>query len=302
MAGPESNRKLAAGLTLYRPERVIFDALLQRVLTETAHVFVAVDGVEGEAIEAEHLQALLALPAVTVLPLRPNAGIATGLNRLVAAARNAGHGRLILFDQDSEPGAGLVTRLGEGMDTLKNAGHQPAALGPTPEAAPGSSTRAPRYRRRQVRLGNLQNVDFAIVSGSLLDLAAFNVVGPFRETLRMDGVDLEWGFRAWAHKRSIWVDEGVSLPHRVGIGLVRLGPIVFPRQSEARMVNYVRSQATCLRLAHIPLRWKLRTLVYVPLQIAAFALRSSRPGRTFVRLVRAAASGLCASLPRPSEA
>lgn len=296
MADPRPG--IAAGLTLYRPDWPIFEALLDRLLDQANAVFVVVDGPIGEAIEAVHLARLRAREGVTLLDLRANAGIATGLNRLVEAARNAGFGRLVLFDQDSEVEEGLVCRLEEGSATLRHRGFEVAVIGPRPVAAPGSRTRAPRYRPRGERVGDLTAVDFVIVSGSLVDLRIAERIGPFDESLRMDGVDVEWGFRAWAKGSAVFVHEGTQLNHRVGTGLVQVGPIAFPRQSQNRMENYVRSQILLACMRHVPLRWKLRSLLYVPLQCIAFALDSGRPLQVLRRLSRA---GLASARSRPPK-
>lgn len=287
-----AERGVAVGLNVFKPDRSLFDPLLELARREAAHVFIVVDGLLGEAIDPGHLRAISALSDVSILQLRENAGIASGLNRLVAAARAAGFSRLIFFDQDSEPGENLIARLDRRMVELLDAGHHPAMIGPCPVAAAGSGTRAPRYRRRGRFADDLLSVDFVIVSGSLLNVSAADQVGPFLQRLRMDSVDLEWCFRAWDRGYSIWMDEGVRLPHRVGTGLVRAGPIAFPRQNPARMANYVRSQAMLIRMSHVPLRWKLRSLAYVPLQVALYALKSSTPFSHLRLLVSAAAYGL----------
>ncbi|WP_158555164.1 glycosyltransferase family 2 protein [Fulvimarina endophytica] len=291
--------RFAVGLTVFRPDRSLFDTLLETVRGQAGHVFVVVDGPSGEAIEAEHLDVLRDTQNVTVLALLANAGIAAGLNRLAEAAGTAGFERILFFDQDSTVDPSLPARLSSALDRLAERGEPVAAVGARPVAAAGSDTRAPRYRPRGEPVAGLSAVEFAIVSGLMVDLKAFRAIGPFAETLRMDGVDLEWCFRAWSRGYAIFVDPEAVLEHRVGTGVVRLGPLAFPRQREDRMLNYVRSQAICLRLAHVPLRWKMRTLLYVPVQCAVFALRSPRPVRTLSRLVRAAMKGLLITLSRP---
>ena len=65
------------------------------------------------------------------------------------------------------------------------------------------------------------------------------------------------------------------------------------------MQSYARNQFHLLRLAHIPARWKLRTLVYVPLQLAAFVARTPRGKAPLAgRLLRALADGLAARFDR----
>lgn len=282
------NGGLAAAITVYRPDPVALKRLAAVLAGCVERTYVYIDGPVGEAIDLDGLAILDGQERFRIIQSGTNAGIAVGLNKMAAAAIQDGYGTLVFFDQDSDVVPALACALEMALAEIGHEGHRPAAVGPMPVAADAQS-KAPSYRSTGPSMGVRKEVAYLIVSGCCLDLSAYGVVGPFREDLRMDGVDVEWSFRARSHGYSLWCDTSCIMPHRVGNGVVRLGPVAFPHQNEARMLNYVYSQALLLRLVHVPIRWKLRLTIYVPLQVLAYALQSS-PG--FIgRAVNAARAG-----------
>jgi rhamnosyltransferase len=299
-ASSSAVRSLAAGVTVFRPDRDLLTALLDRLFGEGIPTFAYVDGPVGEAIEADLLAELAVKAGLTLVQAPANGGIGAGLNALAARAREAGAGRLLIFDQDSLPEPGMAAALDTRMTALGAAGEKPAAIGPkllTPSQA-ATEHQSPRYRPMPGRrsLAGTIPVRYLISSGTLLDLVAYDAIGPFRADYVIDAIDTEWCFRAWARGYSIWMAETITMQHRVGGGVIRLGPLRFPRQNPDRMATYVRNQAHGFRLSHVPLGWKLRNLLYLPLQMAVFSLDSPRRGPTFVRLISAALDGLAGRL------
>ena len=233
-----------------------------------------------------------------------NRGIAAALNALAAAAQAAGHRRLFLLDQDADAAPATARALGLAMDRLADGDAPPALVGPAPAPNPGH--KAPRYPLRPgiAPREAFLPVEFLATSGSLVDLAAFARIGPFREDFFIDVVDLEWCFRAWARGHSCWMDPATAIPHSVGRGSLRL-PLLrveMPDQPLFRMAVYVRNTAYGWRLPHVPARWKLKQAAYLPVQIGLYwASRRFRPG-VLARLLGALAQGLRGRLGRPADA
>jgi rhamnosyltransferase len=180
-----------------------------------------------------------------------------------------------------------------------------AVVGPRPRRAEPDA-KAPRYSRRAAvqPVGDLVPVDFLATSGSLIDLAAFRRIGPFRVDYFIDAVELEWCFRAWAAGYGCWMAQDATIGHRVGAGIIRaprLG-IAMPRQPLFRMATYLRNSVYGWRLGHIPLRWKLRQAVYLPVQVALYWRDAGYRPAVLARLVRAVFDGFAGRLGRPSDA
>ena len=282
--------RVAVGVTIFRPDWSLLQPLVDLFQPMGLEVFAHIDGPIGMAIEPETLKALEARPWVRLLRTPENQGIGFALNKLAEAAGGAGASHLLVFDQDSSPTPPLPALLASALTVLQEAGERPAVVGPRPVVPPGEIGQPPRYVFRRQSVSHCEAVDYVITSGSLVDLSAFSAIGPFRADYFIDGIDVEWSLRAWDHGFSVWITNDAELPHRIGQGVIKFGFLRFPDQSQARMITYVRNRAAMLRLSHMPLRWKLQSLIYVPLQSIAYSCK--RGGWSFLwRLVRAAADG-----------
>lgn len=296
---PSPVNETAVAVVLFRPSTVQVARIVER-FCGCLPVFVFDNG----GIPPEARARLDAADGLICLGPGRNLGIAAALNALAASAEAAGHGRLFLLDQDADTGPDTAQALGLALDRLVGRGPPPAAIGPAPAPKPGH--KAPRYPLRPgiALRGALMPVEFLATSGSLIDLAALRHVGPFREDYFIDAVDLEWCFRAWARGFSCWMDPATAIPHSVGRGTIRSRflPLAMPEQPPFRMAVYLRNTAFGWRLRHVPLRWKLRQMAYLPIQIGLYwAHHGFRPG-LLARLLRAFAAGLRGRLGRPEDA
>ena len=268
--------RLAICITVYRPDETILLSLLDIVRNYGGPVLAYVDGPTGEAITSKFMARLQDATGLVLIQAERNAGIGEALNRLVAEADYRNCEAVIFFDQDSMPTQMTAQLLRKAFEELEAAGWRPAVVGPAPVSNSAVPTKVPRYRDRQV-LGaplSCRATDYVIISGSLMSLSALRQVGPFKASFRMDGIDVEWCFRAWSKNHSVWYMPDVEMEHCVGSGIVTLGALRFPLQSTQRMVIYAQNQFHMLRLSHVPWWWKLRTLIYVPLQLVAFAAKA----------------------------
>ncbi|GJE83099.1 glycosyltransferase family 2 protein [Methylorubrum thiocyanatum] len=233
-----------------------------------------------------------------------NRGIAAALNALAEAALVAGFSRLFLLDQDADATVETARALGQALDRATGESPLPALVGPAPAPKPGHKAPAYPLRPDLPPREGLRPVEFLATSGSLVDLAAFARIGPFREDFFIDAVDLEWCFRAWARGWSCWMDPGTAIPHSVGRGTLRARflPVAMPDQPLFRMAVYVRNTAYGWRLPHVPARWKLKQAAYLPLQIGLYWSRHRFSPRVLARLLAALAQGLAGRLGRPADA
>ncbi|SFV03195.1 rhamnosyltransferase [Methylobacterium sp. 174MFSha1.1] len=272
---PDS-RSVAIGITVFRPDAAQVAALRARVAAEERRTIVFDNG----GLPADAAADLTARGAL-VLSAGRNIGVGGALDAIAQAAIAAGAGTVLLLDQDAAFRPEQVSTLEAALARLRPASPPPAIVGPRPEAAPGR--KAPAYPRRPgiPENGALVPVEFLATSGSLVDLAAYARIGPFRSDFFIDGVDLEWCFRAWARGYGCWMETGTALPHRVGAGVIRskLLGIEMPRQPPFRMAAYLRNSVYAWRLPHVPRRWRLRQAAYLPLQTLLYwADAGFRPG------------------------
>ncbi|WP_298965301.1 glycosyltransferase family 2 protein [uncultured Methylobacterium sp.] len=287
----------AIAAVLYRPTPAHLDTLAGLAARAPAAYLY-----DNGGLDAAGRARLAAIPGLRLLGDGRNAGIARGLNAAAEAALADGRRHLLLLDQDATPGPDLPARLLAALERLTATGAQVAVVGPQPRAGEGAH-KAPRYPARPgvVPVGSLEPVDFLATTGSLIALDAYRAVGPFRDDFFIDGVDLEWCFRAWARGWSCWADRDTGIVHHVGGGVIRARflPVAMPRQSVPRMATYLRNSVYAWRLAHVPWRWRLRQAAYLPLQAGLYWADAGYRPAVLAGLGRGVLDGLRGQLGPP---
>lgn len=293
---PPGLERIAAGITLFHPTADQIAALPGRLPRGLgARLAYANSPLAPKAREA------LEQAGFVLLGDGRNLGIAEALNRLAAAAGLGGAECLYLLDQDAAAAPSLPAALLASRERLRAGGLSPAVVGPAPEAAPGHKAPSPPARPGAAAAADLRPVQFLATSGSLIDLAAFARTGPFRADFFIDGVELEWCFRAWSLGHGSYLDPSVSLPHRVGGGTIRRFGLTMPRQPLFRMVTYLRNSVYAWRLPHLPLSWKLAQGLYLPAQAVLYWADSGCRPAVLGRLAGAARDGLLGRLGPPRD-
>lgn len=260
--------RACAAVVLYRPEPVLLARLAQG-LAGRRLIAVANGPLDAAAAQA------LAGADLRLVAFARNVGLGAGLNAAVAAAAEEGFSRALLLDQDSEPGPDLIPALERAAEALAAQGERAAVVAPllTP---PDASWRPMRYAWRGVApRAEPAPVDFAPTSGSLLDLAAFAEVGPFRADFFIAGLDVEWGFRAWSRGWGSYIVRDVAMPHRWGEPGEAGRPQIL-RHAPLRNYYYVRNVIATARLPHVPAAWRARSCATLAAQLAVLALKGER--------------------------
>jgi rhamnosyltransferase len=133
-------------------------------------------------------------PDVELIRNATNVGLAAALNQGCRLAREQGFEWILLLDQDTDAFATMVEAL-----------HAAVLAHPHPErvGVVGSNHYDELGRLAHKPHANepYRVVPFVITSGSLLRLAVLDEVGPFRDDMFIDYVDIEFGFRLEKHGR-----------------------------------------------------------------------------------------------------
>ncbi|MFD1858369.1 glycosyltransferase [Aeromicrobium camelliae] len=156
----------------------------------------------------EDVFAALVDEGVEVFRQPDNLGIAAALNRGIAAAFERGAGAVVLFDQDSVPPAGMVAALRDALEQARAKGVD-------------VSYAVPEFwsQTRQVMATDPSGVLLArepIQSGTYLPRSTWDRLGPLREDLFIDLVDVEYALRAEAAGMPPVAAPGTRLGHRLG--------------------------------------------------------------------------------------
>jgi rhamnosyltransferase len=199
---------------------------------------------------------------IHLLDMRDNVGLAKALNEGIGKAFQLGAAWTYLSDQDSILPRDFKKRM------VEYSGHIPKDL--------KVSLIGPRYfnettndKNRFIQMSFLRlnrvgpsidqaylEAEYLITSGSFLRRAAFLEVGPKREELFIDFIDIEWSFRAKRMGYQAIALPNVTIRHRLGdFGFNFLG-MMFPIHSPLRIYYYFRNAVYLYRKGYISLNWK----------------------------------------------
>lgn len=218
-----------------------------------------------------------------------NLGIATALNQGVERLVAAGCTCALLFDQDSEPLAHLLAELPRTLAVERQRNARVALIGPAYEDARLGGV-APFVRFGYLKLQRVVpsgtkpiDVDFLITSGSCVNLAVWQDIGPMDDALFIDFVDLEWCVRAKAKGYAVLGAPALRLAHALGGEPVRVFGRSYPSHSAVRHYYLFRNAVALIKRRYVPWSWKSTELVKMPFRLAIYAL-FMRPRLAHVRL------------------
>lgn len=295
--GP-SREEVVGVVVTYFPELPALRELLAAARPQVA-ALVIIDNTPADAPAARRCPPM---DGAEIVSLGFNAGLAAGLNRGCEWARSHGASFALLFDQDSVPAPDMVERVAAAWSAASTSGLRVAAAGP--RFLDDRGARVFPF----VRIGLLHNqvvvpgpsdefvrTDILITSGCLLALGCMAEVGPMDESLFIDNVDLEWGFRARARGWALIGAPQATLKHRIGDEHVAaprwarlLGKDRAIRHGPQRLYYMTRNRIRLYWLPHVPLAWKAQDLLRLPAKILlSLWLAEDRP-----RVARALARGV----------
>jgi rhamnosyltransferase len=295
------DEQVAAGIVLFNPDLELLDRLLCALDRNDRNIFVFVNGKTEPAVD----DSLARLSKVHTIKSSANIGLGAGLNELVKAAEAAGFKNVLLFDQDSSPEPALPDALCECAEQLQIARAPVAVVGPRLVVPPGENYKPLRYsRRRPSGLPCGSAVDFLPTSGSLVSIAAWREIGPFRVDYFVDGIDIEWCYRAWHQGYACVLADDLEMVHRWGTPAEHRGRNDYQvaRQSDLRSYYHFRNAVHSLRLPHMPWRWRAPQFARLVAQAFVFARSRGFQRSSWVLLHRAWAAGLAGRLgPAPPD-
>ena len=303
---PSASNRVYAVVVAYLPDVGVLRALLDALLAQTAGVFV-VDNTPAADQRVEALCTTLPQPALHLIRLGENLGIARALNIGIDAALAAGATQVLLSDQDSLPAPDMVAALLAAIDDLQRAGQRVGAVGPTYTDRHTGITFAFQahipgkffygHRRPDAAHPTVEALTL-ITSGTLVPAPVLREVGPMREDFFIDHVDIEWSHRVRAAGYALFGVGAAVMFHSMGDQALRVWYFGWRQESAyspVRVYYRIRNFVALCRLPFIPWRWKLRSgwnivgVVYtqtifgrqrlVALRMAARGLRDGLRGR-----------------------
>jgi rhamnosyltransferase len=262
----------------YQPDPDLLEQQL-RALASQVSVIVVVDN--GSDNVSDWHSRIAAETGARVLRLGGNVGIAAAQNAGIRFAQEAGASHVLLMDHDSIPEPGMVDALLAAESRFLSKGVSVAVLGPVRiDRRTGSLSGFVRRQGAKVgwvtcaaAMDGLVEADFLIASGSLIPVAALDVVGLMNEGYFIDHVDTEWCLRARDKGLAIVGVCAARLSHRLGDSVVRVWVGHWrevPLNSPVRNYYMFRNTVLMMRFAPMPWVWR-RTHVFRLLQYVVFS-------------------------------
>lgn len=220
-----SHPKIAAVVVLYNPDSEIFAAV--NSYRGQVDILFAVDN--SDNWNDEVVAGLAHGEKVVYLPNGANLGVARALNIGAEKAIEAGYDFLLTMDQDSRAAPDMVERLFECL-----AGEYGGHVG---MISPFHVTKAGKRPPAET----CTEVMTPMTSGCLLNLAAWRVVGPFRDELFIDFVDNEYCLRLRKKGFRVVQANRALLEHSVG-DIRKYGPFIATHHSPLRRYYKTRNR------------------------------------------------------------
>lgn len=250
-------------LVTYEPDLAKLDGLLSALRQQLTKV-VVVDNGSNLDIEKGINAALRSDSWCQVVRLPSNLGIAAAQNLGIERARKAGAAFVILFDQDSEPAPDMVPKLLDVATAQSLMGVSVAAVGPryTDER---QDNPPPFIRFRGISVerqacdseSSVVEVDYLIASGSLIPMTTLDAVGPMREDLFIDYVDIEWGLRAGRAGFQSFGVCSARMRHDLGNEPIDFFGRKIPLHSPLRHYYHFRNAVRLYCESGLPWNWKI---------------------------------------------
>ncbi len=186
-----------------------FPERLRRIARQVGGVIVVDNG--SDHATTEMLRACTALPSITLVLNAENFGIARAFNIGIEQAVARGFSAVLLMDHDTSVNEDMIEEL------LKVEAAYPARA---ELAVIGSGFHDDNTEASQARVFAAADawaeVETVISSGSLIPLASHAIVGPFREELFIDYVDVDYCLRARAKGLRVIKTTKPLMSHSIG--------------------------------------------------------------------------------------
>ena len=206
--------------------------------------------------------AFLKNPKLHLMDMGDNVGLARALNQGIGRAFELGAAWVYLSDQDSKIPPHFKKLMVEYSAFIPKR-TKVAAIGPR------YFNEVIQQKNRFIRISLLwmrrinpyvdfvyTEAEYLITSGSFISKEVFYDVGPMREELFVDFIDIEWTLRAKQKGYRAIALSNVTLTHHLGDYGFRILGMTFPIHSPLRIYYYFRNAAYLYKRRYISLNWK----------------------------------------------
>ncbi|PXV62186.1 rhamnosyltransferase [Dysgonomonas alginatilytica] len=209
-----------------------------------------------------------------------NQGLGYAQNQGIKLAFEKGADHIFLLDHDSIVEHNCIYQLLETEKSLLKKGIKVGLVGPVfvnvhnNLPSPASIMQGLCIKKRFPKNDPIF-ASYLIASGSLIRTNVLKTVGLIDEKLFIDGLDLEWCFRANYFGFKIVMTPDAKMEHRLGDRRISIGKVNLASHSPQRRYYIVRNSFLFNRYKHIPLGFRIRTGFLSIIKICAMLIKST---------------------------
>lgn len=269
--------RICASIVTYFPNFDNFRKLIAQLNPQVDGIVIMNNSAEVDA----QLQELMAqYPEQTFKLITPakNLGV-TAHNLGLAWIKEQGYDYVLFFDQDSCPASDMVSALLKTDHNLRQAKQPVAAVGAKAvDARSGESGGFLKFvgftKQRCACDEGIEwcATDSLMLSGMLVKMETFDIVGRFDEVLFMDNIDTEWGLRAKSKGLRSFGVCTATLQHRVGDHVVEFLGRLYYIHNPKRQYYIFRNRLNLYKRSYIPIAWKINDFFHVCFKIVFHTL------------------------------
>lgn len=261
---------IGALIVLYNPDWDLLNKGLNALLPQVDEVCVVDNSSEN------NLENFNNIPKIHYIPMLNNVGIASAQNIGIKYFMKQNFDFVVFSDQDSVAEKGLINSLLDVYKELLKINIKVAALGPMPinriskKAYVTKSNIRTIYPQGELSMKyDILEMYSIISSFSVIKLDCFNEVGCMETELFIDGVDNEWGWRAYnkAKYRSFIV-KNLTFSHFQGCDI----NAKYKKSTPFRTYFQYRNFIVLCKRSYVPIFWKVRNLIKFIIKLIYYPL------------------------------
>lgn len=193
------------------------------LMSAQGSALVVVDNASGTEIR-HHLESICDRQGWELIANPENRGVGAALNQGLMRLAKRGFEWALFFDQDSEPLEDMSERMLEAMQRHPQSGRVAVVGAAFEEKSTGKRHRFLRrhpgfpfvFQKVEASENDLPEVSFVISSGSLVRVAAAEIVGGFDQSLFIDYVDTDFCLRCRQEGWLVMVSAAARFRHELG--------------------------------------------------------------------------------------
>ena len=225
---------------------------------------------------------------IEYIPLYPNTGIAAAQNEGIKYAIREGYEFVLLMDQDSNIDNAFVLDMMNEYNILKKLHPEIGFLGPVFVDAESDQ----EYKNYIGKGEDYTKVDNVIASGCLIQTETLKSVGGMDESLFIDLVDFEWGWRVVSNGYQGYMTRNVKMTHSIGKEYHNWHGFVLGISAPFRYFYQYRNTLWLCKRDYVPFRWKVKSILRRTLDLLLVPLVSKEGIKCFKFMTKGIKMGL----------